>query len=61
MGNTVDRNTVGSGAGGINLASAAIPVFNNIVTNSTGAGIACSGTAPTLLDFNNVFNASGGL
>ena len=60
-GNTVDRNSVGSGAGGINLASAAVPVFNNVVTNSTGAGISCSGTAPTLLDYNNVFNASAGL
>ena len=60
-GNTVDRNSVGSGAGGISLTNAAIPVFNNIVTNSTGAGIACSGNAPTLLDFNNVFNASAGL
>ncbi|HEU4930376.1 MAG TPA: FlgD immunoglobulin-like domain containing protein [Candidatus Krumholzibacteria bacterium] len=60
-GNTLDRNSVGSGAGGISLSSAAIPVFNNVVTNSTGAGISCSGTAPTLLDFNNVFNASAGL
>ncbi len=60
-GNTLDRNTVGSGTGGLSLTSAAVPVFNNIVTNSTGAGISCSGTAPTLLDFNNVWNASGGL
>lgn len=60
-GNTLDRNTTGSGAGGISLASSAIPVFNNIVTNSTGAGISCSGTPPTLLDFNNVWNATGGL
>ena len=60
-GNTLDRNSAGSGAGGISLSAASIPVFNNIVTNSTGSGIACSGTPPTLLDFNNVWNASGGL
>ncbi len=60
-GNTLDRNATGAGAGGINLSAAAIPVFNNIVTNSTGAGIACAGAAPTLLDFNNVWNATGGL
>ncbi len=60
-GNTLDRNSAGAGAGGISLAGAAIPVYNNIVSNSTGAGIACSGAAPTLLDFNNVWNASGGL
>ncbi len=59
-GNTFDRNSAGSGAGGMNLSSAAVPVFNNIVTNSTGTGIACTGTAPTLLDFNDVWNASGG-
>ena len=58
-GNTLDRNTTGTGTGGISLASAAIPVFNNIVTHSTGAGISCSGTAPTLLDFNNVWSATG--
>jgi len=60
-GNTLDRNSTASGAGGINLASATIQVFNNVVTNSTGAGIACSGSPPALLDFNNVWNASGGL
>jgi hypothetical protein len=60
-GNTLDRNSTGSGAGGISLSSAAVPVFNNIVTNSTGTGISCSGTAPTVFDFNNVWNASAGL
>ncbi len=59
-GNTLDRNAVGSGAGGMSLSGVAVPVFNNVVTNTTGTGIACSGAAPTLLDFNNVWNASGG-
>ncbi|HXV13670.1 MAG TPA: FlgD immunoglobulin-like domain containing protein [Candidatus Krumholzibacteria bacterium] len=59
-GNTFDRNSVGSGAGGINLSSVTVPVFNNIVTNTTGTGIACAGAAPSLFDFNNVWNASGG-
>ncbi len=61
IGNTLDRNSVVSGVGGMSLSSAAVPVFNNIVTNSTGVGVSCAGAAPTLFDFNNVWNASGGL
>ncbi len=60
-GNTLDRNATASGAGGINLASTTVPVFNNIVTHSTGVGIAVSGAAPSLFDFNNVWDATGGL
>lgn len=60
-GNTVDRNSGGAGTGGIYLAGAAIPVFDNIVTNSGGAGISCSGSAPAFFDYNNVWNATGTL
>jgi len=59
-GNTVDRNSVLSGVGGINLTNSPIEVFNNIVSNTTGAGIGASGSAPTLVAYNNVVNASGG-
>lgn len=60
-GNVFDRNTVGAGAGALSLSNTPIEVFNNIVTNTTGAGISANGTLPVLLAYNNVFNASGGL
>jgi hypothetical protein len=44
----------------LSLANCPIDVFNNIVTHTTGTGIACSGTAPALLAYNNVFDASAG-
>ncbi len=59
-GNTLDRNAAtSSGAGGIVLTSTPIEVTNNIVANTTGDGISCSGTLPTLLAYNLVWNTSG--
>jgi hypothetical protein len=59
-GNVFDRSSAGSGVGALNLASCPIEVFNNVVTHTTGAGVGCSGTAPTLMAYNDVFDASGG-
>jgi hypothetical protein len=59
FGNTLDRNGVASGAGGITVADSPVEVFDNIVANTTGVGITCSGTSPTL-SYNLVWNASGG-
>lgn len=56
-GNTLDRCS-GAAAGGMTLANSAIDVYNNIVSNSTGHGIACIGGAATLL-YNDVWNSSG--
>jgi Right handed beta helix region len=58
-GNTFDRNSVTSGAGALAVASSPVPVFDNLVGNSTGDGIACSGTPPTFFDNNDVWNSSG--
>jgi hypothetical protein len=60
VGNTFDRNAASSAAGGFSLSSCTMPVFNNIVVNSTGVGIVCSGSAPTYFDENNVWNSSAG-
>jgi hypothetical protein len=59
-GNTLDRNAAtSSGAGGLTLSSAPIEITNNIVANTTGGGIACSGTPPALVAYNLVWNSSG--
>jgi hypothetical protein len=58
MGNTADRNTGVAGTGGFQLASSPIDVFNNIVANSAGHGVACSGTLPSL-GYNLVSGSTG--
>ena len=57
-GNTLDSNT-SADTGGMLIGSSAIGVYNNIVANTTGTGIAASGT-PTSLSYNLVWNNSGG-
>ncbi|MDH4037231.1 MAG: T9SS type A sorting domain-containing protein [Candidatus Krumholzibacteria bacterium] len=58
IGNTFDRNGAPSSAGGLSLSSCSVPVFNNIVANSTGIGISCSGTPVTYMGSNNVWNST---
>ena len=58
-GNTFDRNSASNGAGSLGLNGAAVQVSNNIVANTTGAGVACAGTPPTLLAYNLAWNSSG--
>jgi len=58
VGNTMDRNGGASNAGGLQSVDSPIEAYNNIITNSTGHGIACSGTLPTLM-YNDVWNSSG--
>ncbi|NIM18771.1 MAG: T9SS type A sorting domain-containing protein [Candidatus Latescibacteria bacterium] len=61
IGNTLDRNThSGSGSAGLFLNSSGINVFNNIVVNSVGSGIACSGSPLPTLEYNDVWNNSAG-
>jgi subtilisin family serine protease len=57
IGNTADRNGGAAGAGGFEVGDA-LDVFNNVVTNSTGIGIRCTGT-PGNVDYNLVWNSSG--
>jgi hypothetical protein len=57
-GNTLDRNSCAAGTGGIHAPSAPVEMYNNIVANSIGHGIACSGSPPTLM-YNDVWNSSG--
>ncbi len=58
-GNTLDRNVVGSGAGGMTINNTAIEVFNNIVTNSSGHGIAANGATLPWVGYNLVWGATG--
>jgi predicted outer membrane repeat protein len=58
VGNTMDLNAGASGTGGLQSADSPIEVYNNIITNSTGHGVACSGTLPTL-SYNDVWNSTG--
>jgi hypothetical protein len=58
-GNTLDRNSAGSGTGGLNVVNTAIEVFNNIVVNSTGHGIGTSGPTLPWVGYNLVWNSSG--
>ncbi len=56
-GNTMNANT-GSSVGGAYFSNTAISVMNNIIANSTGFGLSCSGTTlPTPL-YCNVWNSS---
>jgi hypothetical protein len=56
-GNTMDRNDGSTRTGGIHSVNSAIEMYNNIIVNSTGRGIACSGTLP-VLTYNDVWNSS---
>jgi hypothetical protein len=58
IGNTADRNTGVSGTGGLHIVDSPIDALNNIVTNSTGHGVACSGSLPSL-GYNLVWGSSG--
>jgi hypothetical protein len=57
VGNTMDLNTASTG-GGVIFSNAAIPVLNNIIVNSGGDGVNCSGATPTF-SYNDVWNSSG--
>ncbi|UCH85312.1 MAG: T9SS type A sorting domain-containing protein [Candidatus Latescibacterota bacterium] len=57
-GNTVDQNSSGANAG-LLVGNSPVALFNNIVTNSTGTGIACTGPALPTLTYNLVWNSSG--
>jgi hypothetical protein len=43
---------------GVNLASAGIPVINNIITNTTGTGMTCTGSPMPTPTYCNVWNSS---
>jgi hypothetical protein len=58
-GNTLDRNLSSSGTGGLSVAGSDIEIFNNIVTNSTGHGLSCSGIPLPTPSYNLVWNSSG--
>jgi hypothetical protein len=58
-GNTFDRNAGGAACGGLAVSNSAIELFNNIVVNSTGHGIAISGAASPWIGYNHVWNSSG--
>ena len=58
LGNTLDRNEAVTG--GFSFSNAPVEVTNNIVVNSIGTGIACSGTPPAQLDHNLVWGSSTG-
>ena len=60
LGNTFDRNAANSGGGSLALNTAPIQVSNNILVNTTGTAVACSGTLPTLLAYNLAWNSSIG-
>jgi hypothetical protein len=59
VGNTLDGNTSGAVAGML-VGSSAIEVFNNIIANSTGVGMSCSGAPPAVLSYNLMWNNTGG-
>jgi hypothetical protein len=58
-GNTVDSNS-SPAVGGMFIGFPGGQVYDNIVTNNTGTGIACSGNLPALLAYNLVWGNSGG-
>jgi hypothetical protein len=57
VGNTIDMNT-STGVGAIQVSGSGVEVYNNIITNSTGTGLSCSGGSTN--SFNLVWNNSGG-
>ncbi len=57
IGNTFDGNVSSSSGSAVSLGDAAIPVFNNIVANTTGDGFDCS-AANASLSYNLVWNSS---
>ncbi|UCG51357.1 MAG: T9SS type A sorting domain-containing protein [Candidatus Latescibacterota bacterium] len=59
IGNTFDQNTSGETSGML-IGDSPFDVFNNIVVNSTGIGISCSGTELPVFTYNLVWNNSGG-
>lgn len=59
VGNTADSNTGSSGVGGFIFGNSSIDVFNNIVTNSVGHGVSCTGAATPSFRHNLVWNSSG--
>jgi hypothetical protein len=59
VGNTLDSNT-SDGAGGILIGNSSVDISNNIVVNSTGTGLMCSGPAIPTLTYNVVWNNSDG-
>lgn len=58
-GNNFDRNSAGSGAGGVYVVSSAIEIFNNVISNTTGNGINCTGSPLPAVSYNLVWNSSG--
>jgi hypothetical protein len=58
VGNTMDANEGAAGTGGIQSVDSPIEVYNNIVSNSTGHGVACTGILPAF-SYNNVWNSTG--
>jgi hypothetical protein len=58
-GNTLDRNTAGS-VGALSVGNSVLEIFDNIIVNSTGIGISCSGPAIPTLTYNLVWNNSNG-
>ncbi len=59
IGNTLDGNT-SAGVAGISIGTSGIVVFNNIVSNSTGMGVSCTGSPVPALSYNLAWNNTGG-
>ncbi|MEJ2721745.1 MAG: right-handed parallel beta-helix repeat-containing protein, partial [bacterium] len=59
IGNTMDRNTGGATGGTLYVSSTSIPLFDNVIVNSSGDGIRCSGTPTPTPEYNDVWNNSG--
>ncbi len=57
IGNTMDQNSGSFGAA--YFSNTAIPVINNIVTNTTGSGIKAAGATVPSVTYCNVWNNSG--
>jgi len=58
-GNTLDGNLSASVAG-ISIGSSAIDVFDNIISNSAGTGVSCSGSPSPTVSYNLAWNNTGG-
>jgi parallel beta-helix repeat protein len=59
VGNTIDRNAAGSGAGGLHVFNSAIDVFNNILANTTGHAVGMSGGTLPWVGYNLAWNFTG--